>query len=162
MMLLAAVAVMGAYLHAPRMKPSIDAPQVFELARNNMSVLHQALLLYRRDCGAFPSTRDGLAALVHPPAQEGWRGPYILKLKPDPWGRPFGYESDGERFQMSSLGPDGMVGSPDDLRLSATGDEGPPARGRDLDVAIEATPLRGSASPDRAAAQSSEGRSSGE
>lgn len=164
MMLLAAVAVMGAYLHAPRMKPSIDAPQVLELAQNNMSVLHQALLLYRRDCGTFPSTRAGLAALVHNPDQDGWQGPYILKLKPDPWGRPFGYESDGERFQMSSPGPDGVAGSPDDLRLSATGDAATSARGWDLDVSIEATTPRGSAvhdpAHDRTARAESEARGS--
>ncbi len=143
--MLAAVAVMGAYLYAPRMKPMIDAPAVFELAQDNMSVLHQALLMYRRDCGGFPSTRDGLAALVHNPEHEGWQGPYILKLKPDPWGRPFGYESDGARFRMSSLGPDGIEASADDLRLSATGDAVPSAQGRDLEVAIDAPPPSGPA-----------------
>ena len=85
------------------------------LAIHNMSVLRVALERFRADCGRLPAAGEGLAALVRNPGAEGWRGPYILAPKPDPWGHPYRYTSAGESFELVSDGPDGRPGSADDV-----------------------------------------------
>jgi general secretion pathway protein G len=74
----------------------------------------KALQQYRLDVGSYPSTEQGLQALVTKPANVGkWDGPYIEKAVPmDPWGRPYVYTSPGEHGEVdiSSLGRDGRPG----------------------------------------------------
>ena len=98
-----------------------------QLARDNMTTLRTALDILRQDCGRYPSAMDGLVSLIHDPGMKGWNGPYILKLKPDPWKRPFKYTSDTHSVILYSLGPDGLDGSPDDIRLSELRDSRPGA-----------------------------------
>lgn len=72
--------------------------------------------LYVLDMGRYPSTEEGLEALVEPPAGAGtrWGGPYIRKADAlvDPWGRPYGYRSPGRHggYDLYSLGADGAEG----------------------------------------------------
>ena len=47
----------------------------------------QALKLYRLDNGRYPTTTQGLRALVEKPSAANWRG-YLDKLSNDPWGHP--------------------------------------------------------------------------
>jgi len=58
-----------------------------------------ALKLYELDNGYFPTTEQGLTALMEKPAAspepENWNGPYMEKKAVDPWGRPYKYESPG-------------------------------------------------------------------
>lgn len=58
-----------------------------------------ALVRYKMDCGAFPTTTQGLNALLYAPEEEpNWKGPYIeIKASAllDPWGRPYHYRSPG-------------------------------------------------------------------
>ena len=58
-----------------------------------------ALKLYELDNGLFPTTEQGLAALVRKPSinpiPENWNGPYLEKDSIDPWGKPYHYESPG-------------------------------------------------------------------
>jgi general secretion pathway protein G len=82
--------------------------------------LETPLYRYKIDNGAFPSTEQGLAALLKPPpeTQDTWRGPYIDDEPIDPWGNPYQYRQPGlhhpERYDIWSLGPDG-VASDDDI-----------------------------------------------
>ncbi len=81
------------------------------------------LTSYRMHLGDFPSTSDGLQALITaPPAKaDRWRGPYLQdgKMPLDPWGRPFQYRSPGthnkENYDLFSFGPDGIE-SEDDIK----------------------------------------------
>jgi len=58
-----------------------------------------ALKLYELDNGFFPTTEQGLTALMEKPAAspapENWNGPYLEKKAVDPWGHPYKYESPG-------------------------------------------------------------------
>ena len=81
--------------------------------------LESALKLYKLDNGEYPSTEQGLSALVEPPAvgklQPKWRkGGYLEKdkLPKDPWGNDFVYLSPGVHgdFDLSSYGRDGQPG----------------------------------------------------
>ena len=75
--------------------------------------LATALRLYELDNGSYPTTEQGLAALlVKPntnPLPENWNGPYVEKDPIDPWGRPYIYVSPGEHrsdYDLSSKGKD--------------------------------------------------------
>jgi len=80
-----------------------------------------AVDLFEQDVGRFPSSDEGLAALVEDTGDEGWRGPYLKgDLKPDPWGTAFSYSLDsetGRSYAITSAGPDREFGTEDDISL---------------------------------------------
>ena len=85
------------------------------LAKAQIESFHRALASYRLDVGAFPTTDEGLAALVSKPtsAAAKWNGPYLSKSVPsDPWGRPYVYRSPGSKteYDLMSYGKDGQPG----------------------------------------------------
>ncbi|GCL66277.1 type II secretion system major pseudopilin GspG [Pseudaquabacterium pictum] len=84
------------------------------LARAQVAALVSALDQYRLQVGRYPSTQQGLQALmVAPPGEARWAGPYLKKDVPnDPWGRAFVYKAPGQHgdFDLSSLGRDGQAG----------------------------------------------------
>ena len=75
-----------------------------------MSKLSQGIQLYKVHNNKFPTTEQGLKALLQDPGGDSkrWRGPYIApdELK-DPWGEDFGYESDGVDFKIICNAPGG-------------------------------------------------------
>lgn len=78
------------------------------------------LKLYELDNGNFPSTDEGLNALLTRPASaRNWSGPYLERKPIDPWGREYKYKCPGEHrpadYDLYSLGKDG-VDSPDDVK----------------------------------------------
>jgi general secretion pathway protein G len=87
------------------------------------SNLSTALDLYRMDAGQYPTTEQGLNALITAPTASPvpaqWNGPYLKKKKvpKDPWGRDYVYASPGthnpESYDLSSLGPDGTESADD-------------------------------------------------
>ena len=85
--------------------------------------LQAPLNAYRIHMGDFPSTAEGLAALVAAPANRAdrWRGPYLQdsKLPVDPWGEPYQYRYPGVKnkngFDLWSKGPDKTDGTDDDI-----------------------------------------------
>lgn len=85
-----------------------------KLARAQIDALEKALDQYRLDIGRYPSTEEGINALVQRPANETrWSGPYLRKGVPvDPWGRAYSYRFPGERadYEIASLGRDGQPG----------------------------------------------------
>lgn len=73
----------------------------------------QALELYKLDVGRFPSSNEGLNALVRQPSSaKGWNGPYLKKdeVPMDPWGNPYQYRMSGSTIDISSYGADGRQG----------------------------------------------------
>ncbi len=79
--------------------------------------IEQALEMYRLDNSLYPSTAQGLEALVTkpsiPPEPKKFReGGYLRKLPVDPWGSPFIYRRPGDRgeFDLFSMGADGEEG----------------------------------------------------
>lgn len=86
-------------------------------ARADIQALSTALNLYRLDNFAYPSTDQGLQALVQKPngtpEARNWKsGGYVDQLRKDPWGREYLYLSPGQRgdFDLYSLGADGQPG----------------------------------------------------
>ena len=99
------------------------APQYFsqvskserKVARAQLAELEKALDQFRLDVGRYPSTEQGLAALVNRPSNlSKWDGPYLRKAVPlDPWGRPYVYAqpgANGAEFDLVSWGKDGQPG----------------------------------------------------
>lgn len=77
--------------------------------------LSTSLELYYLDVGTYPSTSEGLEALVKAmPRAGGWNGPYLSKASVplDPWGRPYRYVSPGKKgkFDLFTLGRDDKEG----------------------------------------------------
>ena len=86
-------------------------------ARQDISSLTQALKLYRLDNQNYPTTEQGLAALVQkptsPPIPNNWKsGGYVDRLPKDPWGNDFQYLNPGLKGEIDvfSLGADGAPG----------------------------------------------------
>ncbi len=74
--------------------------------------LDKSLELYKLDVGRYPTTQEGLQALVTKPgAVNGWNGPYLKGGVPsDPWGNPYRYANNGGTIEIISLGADGAAG----------------------------------------------------
>ncbi len=103
-----------------------------DLAKVAMGQLESGLRLYKMHNSRYPTTEEGLQALVTAPAgAKNWRGPYSESDKlNDPWDAPFGYEASGARsFKIISGGPDGQIGNEDDITYpeekSAAGSSAP-------------------------------------
>jgi general secretion pathway protein G len=81
----------------------------------DMKAVEQALNLYRLDTGGYPTTNQGLEALVKkpeaPPVPKTWNpNGYLERVPIDPWGNPYIYVADGTRFTLRSYGADGVEG----------------------------------------------------
>ncbi|GAB5452715.1 MAG: type II secretion system major pseudopilin GspG [Halioglobus sp.] len=76
--------------------------------------LEQTLEMYKLDVGRFPTTEQGLDALVNKPERvSGWNGPYLKSNVPlDPWKREYLYRYPGERgsIEIITYGQDGQPG----------------------------------------------------
>ena len=90
-------------------------------AKVDIATMMQALKLYKLDNQRYPSTEQGLQALITKPtsgpAANGWKsGGYIEKLPKDPWGNPYQYLSPGLRGEIDvfSFGADGQPGGAGD------------------------------------------------
>ena len=85
-------------------------------AENSVSSLAEALGRFKFHCGAYPTVEEGLAALANKySTHAGWIGPYIEKINPDPWKRPYVYEPTNDPPVVLSMGPDGVRGTADDI-----------------------------------------------
>jgi len=86
-------------------------------ARVQIKSVEQALELFKLDNGFYPSTEQGLEALVRPPEtgripKNYRKGGYIDRVPKDPWGNPYVYVSPGVHgeYDISSYGADGVPG----------------------------------------------------
>ena len=107
---------------APRLLGQVSKSEV-TAARAQLDAIDKAVQAYRMDAGRFPSTSQGLRALVMiPPDEPKWRGPYMQsEVPPDPWGSPYQYRlpgTNGRDYDLYSLGRDrAQGGSGDDADL---------------------------------------------
>lgn len=90
-------------------------------AKVDIATVMQALKLYRLDNQRYPTTEQGLHALIERPttgpAANGWKaGGYLEKMPKDPWGNPYQYLSPGIKGEVDiiSLGADGQPGGSGD------------------------------------------------
>ncbi len=88
-----------------------------KIAHQSIERLATVLDIYKLDIGTYPTTEQGLQALIIRPSGVGrWSGPYLKgdKAPEDPWGRPFLYRSPSQRpgheYDLFSLGPTGQPG----------------------------------------------------
>lgn len=87
-----------------------------DTARVQIEQLDHAIEQFYLDNGRYPTSDDGLNALVTPPGQaSNWHGPYLKKGVPkDPWGNAYLYRTPGQRshgpYDLYSLGRDGQEG----------------------------------------------------
>jgi general secretion pathway protein G len=99
---------------APRIFGNVEKANQ-QLAKAKMEQLSGQLEIMRLEVGRYPTTQEGLRALLEKPAgMDRWSGPYIKDpntLK-DPWGNDFKYAAPGatKPFDLVSLGADGREG----------------------------------------------------
>lgn len=113
MVVLVIIGVLAALI-VPNVLERADDARV-TAARTDVNNIMQALKLYRLDNQRYPTTEQGLQALVTKPTTEpippNWK-PYLDKLPNDPWGRPYVYLNPGVKGEVDvmSYGADGQPG----------------------------------------------------
>ncbi len=85
------------------------------VARAQLDAFDKSLDTFRLDVGRYPTSEEGMAALMAAPPTVAlkWNGPYLKKGVPvDPWGNPYQYRSPGAtaEYELLSLGKDGQPG----------------------------------------------------
>ena len=91
-------------------------------AKTDIANLELALDSFEIDISRFPTTSEGLRALVTKPSNaDEWKEPYIKRGVPkDPWGNEYVYKKPGQynkySYDLSSAGPDGQIGGDDDIK----------------------------------------------
>jgi general secretion pathway protein G len=112
------VVIMGilAALIVPKLMGRTDDARIIA-AKQDIATVMQALKLYKLDNQRYPTTEQGLQALIVKPATgpaaDGWKtGGYLDKLPKDPWGNPYQYLYPGIKGELDvfSLGADGQPG----------------------------------------------------
>lgn len=113
MVVVAIIAILGATV-VPLI---MDRPNEARVVRAKTDIANYggALELYKLDNFNYPSTDQGLEALVEKPTGDpepmNWKaGGYVKKLNMDPWGRPYVYVMEGSDYEIISLGSDGAEG----------------------------------------------------
>ena len=85
-----------------------------DLVCSQMSSIGQALKMFKLDNGMYPSTEEGLQALLSNPDADKYpnysSNPYLEKLPKDSWKTPFVYVQDGSGYELISLGADRREG----------------------------------------------------
>lgn len=113
LVVLTIIALVGAVVGPQVMKHLGGAES--KTARFQVDDFGAALDLFYLDNGRYPTTQEGLEALVKAPNDEdSWNGPYMKKLKipEDPWGNAYHYESPGQHgsYDLYSYGKDNATG----------------------------------------------------
>jgi len=102
---------------APRYFSQVGKSEL-KVARAQIDAFEKALEAYRLDTGRYPSTEQGLDALMKQPSGVAkWQGPYLKKAIPlDPWGKPYLYKQPGDHgdFDLVSWSHDTKPGGQGD------------------------------------------------
>ena len=116
--LLVVIAILGLLiaLVAPAVLGQLGGAKI-KIANHSIERIGQILDLYKLDVGSYPSTDDGLQALVTKPADaDNWNGPYVKGSVPvDAWNHPYLYRNpsnrEGHDYDLCSGGPNGTTAS---------------------------------------------------
>jgi len=115
MVVVAILAILAALVVPRIMGRTDDAKRT--AAKVQIRNIEGALQLYKLDNGVYPTTEQGLRALIEKPSvgviPKKWKiGGYLPKLPEDPWGNSFKYQSPSQKgdYEVTSLGTDGEVG----------------------------------------------------
>jgi general secretion pathway protein G len=100
-----------AALVVPKVIGRTDEARVTK-AKTDIKAIESALNLFKIDNGFYPTTGEGLNALVQaPPRARKWNPDgYLDKVPVDPWGAEYLYQSDGRQIIVASPGADGVEG----------------------------------------------------
>lgn len=115
MLVVLAIIGMIVGLIGPRVLNYLSDSKV-KTAQIQMENIVSALDLFYLDAGRYPTTEEGLSALVRAPAGlAGWNGPYLKSTATprDPWGHDYLYQAPGKNgpYDVGSLGPAGKAGA---------------------------------------------------
>lgn len=103
------VLIIGAVMDGARTARASQAELGFGTIKNS-------LIMYKLHVKRFPTSDQGLSALVDNPGVKHWRGPYIDEATlEDPWGTPVRYEADGRKYKFTSAGDDLEFDTDDDI-----------------------------------------------
>ena len=115
MVVLVIIGIMGALI-VPKLLGRADDAKV-TAAKSDIAAIEQGLKLYKLDNQRYPTTEQGLQALVAKPTSgpsaDGWKaGGYLEKLPKDPWGNPYQFLSPGVHSEVDvfSYGADAQPG----------------------------------------------------
>ncbi|MBU1061865.1 MAG: type II secretion system major pseudopilin GspG [Candidatus Omnitrophica bacterium] len=101
----------------PRLTGRSEQARIAACKADIQANIATGLKLYELDNGGFPSTGEGLNALLTKSSSaSNWNGPYLERKPFDPWGREYKYRSPGEHrqdYDLYSLGKDGIEGTDD-------------------------------------------------
>ena len=119
--LMVVVVILGilAAVVVPRVMDRPDQARI-SAAKTNINAIRSALDMYKLDNHVYPSTDQGLQALVQRPSSNpvppNWNR-YMEKLPADPWGKPYLYLQPGKHGDVDvfSAGPNGRTGDEDDI-----------------------------------------------
>lgn len=119
MIVVLAIIAVVAVLIVPNVIGRPDQARV-TVAKTDLKTIATALRVYRLDNGDYPTTAQGLQALVEkptsPPVPASWAADgYLPELPTDPWGKPYVYRSPGQTgaYDLLSYGKDGEEGGED-------------------------------------------------
>jgi len=104
------IGLLAAFI-APNLIGNIDRAAVTR-AKADIRTIDNALNLYRLDNFKYPTTEEGLQALVTSPGEASapnWKQ-YLRALSPDPWNNAYQYSFDGSDYRIFSFGADGQEG----------------------------------------------------
>jgi general secretion pathway protein G len=122
LMVIVILGVLAAII-VPQFASTGDKARVDLTTQQVNSGLATPLDLFKTHCGRYPTTDEGLAALLQKPDDEDvaakWGGPYIKKPAKDAWNHDLIYQSPGtyneNGYDLSSAGPNGAQGDDDDI-----------------------------------------------
>ena len=118
MVVVVIIGLLAAFV-VPKVIGQVDNARIVK-AQGDIQKIEAALAMYRLDTSRYPTTDQGLKALIAQPDNvRNWRpGGYISKASLDPWGTPYKYRSPGSAgdtvgYDVYSLGPDAEEGTPE-------------------------------------------------
>lgn len=116
MVVVVIIGLLAAFI-VPQVMGRVDEARITKV-KGDIQMLETALSMYRLDTARFPTTQQGLVALVKKPddpAVRNWKsGGYLSRVSKDPWGNDYRYAYPGQRgreYDLYSVGPDGQEGT---------------------------------------------------
>jgi general secretion pathway protein G len=118
MVVVVIIGLLAAFI-VPQVMGRVDEARITKV-KGDVQMLETALSMYRLDTARYPTSQQGLMALVtkpEDPAVRNWKsGGYLSRVSKDPWGNEYRYAYPGQKgreYDLYSLGPDGQEGTDD-------------------------------------------------